>query len=44
MEISDVRKRLRQTIDKAKREGAERRVRADAAQKSYEEFQAYEDF
>jgi hypothetical protein len=38
MEISDVRKRLRQTIDKAKRDAAERRVRADAAQKAYEEF------
>jgi hypothetical protein len=38
MEISDVRKRLLQTIDRAKRAAADRRVRADAAAKAYEEF------
>jgi hypothetical protein len=38
MEISNVRKRLLQTIDRAKRAAAERRARADAAAKTYEEF------
>lgn len=38
MEVSDVRKRLLQAIDRARRAAADRRVRADAAAKSYEEF------
>lgn len=38
MEVSEVRKRLLQTIDRARRAAAERRTRADAAAKSYEEF------
>jgi len=38
MEISDVRKRLLQTIDRAKRAAADRRVRTDAAAKAYDEF------
>ena len=40
MEVSDVRKRLVQTINRAKRAAAERRVRADAAARAYEEFLA----
>ncbi len=38
MEVSDVRKRLKQTIERSKREAAERRARADTAAKAYEEF------
>jgi hypothetical protein len=38
MEISDVRRRLRQTIDRAKRLSAERRTRADAASVAYQAF------
>ena len=38
MEISDVRKQLLQAIDRAKRGAADRRTRADAAARSYEEF------
>jgi hypothetical protein len=38
MEVSDVRKRLLQTLDRAKRAAAERRVRADAAARAYDEF------
>ncbi len=38
MEVSDVRKRLLQTVDRARRSAAERRGRADAAAQSYEEF------
>ena len=36
MEVSDVRRRLLQTIDRARRAAAERRGRADAAAQSYE--------
>ncbi len=38
MEVSDVRKRLKQSIDRSKREGVERRARADAAARAYEQF------
>jgi hypothetical protein len=38
MEISDVKKRILQTIDSAKRVAAERRVRADRAGRDYETF------
>lgn len=38
MEVSDVRKRLKQTIERNKREAAERRARADAAAKAFEVF------
>jgi len=38
MEVSDVRKRLLQTIDRAKRTASERRARADAASAAYERF------
>lgn len=38
MEVSDVRRRLRQAMDRARRASAERRVRADAAAVSYERF------
>jgi hypothetical protein len=38
MEVSDVRKRLLQTIDRARRAAAEHRARADAAARFYEEF------
>ncbi len=38
MEVSDVRKRLKQTIERSKREAVERRTRADAAAKAYEQF------
>jgi hypothetical protein len=38
MEVSEVRKRLLQTIDRARRAAVERRTRADATAKSYEEF------
>ncbi|MFL6281448.1 MAG: hypothetical protein ACJ731_15130 [Vicinamibacterales bacterium] len=38
MEISEVRRRLRGAIDKARREAAERRTRTDAAARDYETF------
>jgi hypothetical protein len=38
MEISEVRRRLRGAIEKARRESAERRTRADAAARDYETF------
>ena len=38
MEISDVRKRVLETIDRAKRNVANRRVRVDEAQREYEAF------
>ena len=38
MEISDVRKRVLETIDRAKRNVADRRVRVDEAQREYEVF------
>ena len=40
MEISDVRKRVREATDRAKRAAAERRVRADEAAGEYETFLA----
>jgi hypothetical protein len=40
MDISDVRRRLRSTIEAARRAAAERRQRADAAARDYEEFLA----
>lgn len=40
MDIPEVRRRLRAAIDKAKREAAERRARADAAARDYDEFLA----
>jgi hypothetical protein len=38
MEISDIRRRLRLTIDRAKRTTTERRARADAAGRAYQAF------
>ena len=38
MEISDVRRRVLETIDRAKRNVADRRVRVDEAQREYEVF------
>jgi hypothetical protein len=38
MEISDIRRRLRLTIDRAKRTTTERRARADAAGRAYQVF------
>lgn len=38
MEISDIRRRLRLTIDRAKRTTMERRARADAAGRAYQVF------
>lgn len=38
MDISDLRRRLRTTIEAARREGTERRSRADAAARDYETF------
>lgn len=38
MEISDVRRRLRGAIDRARRDAAERRIRSDAAARDYEQF------
>ena len=38
MEISDVRKRVLETIDRAKRAAAERRTRVDEAAREYEAF------
>ena len=40
MEISEVRRRLRAAIEKARRESAERRARTDAAARDYETFLA----
>jgi hypothetical protein len=40
VEISEVRRRLRAAIDKARRESAERRARVDAAARDYEAFLA----
>lgn len=40
LEVSDVRRRLRQAIDRAKREAAERRAANDAAGRDYERFLA----
>ena len=38
IEVSEIRKRLRQALDHAKRANAERRTRTDAAARAYEEF------
>jgi hypothetical protein len=38
MEVSDVRRRLRAAIDKARQQAAERRARTDAASREYDEF------
>jgi hypothetical protein len=38
METSDIRKRLNQTIERAKRQAAERRVRGDEAARAFETF------
>jgi hypothetical protein len=38
MEISDVRRRLRQTIEAARRRAAERRARTDAASRAWDPF------
>ena len=38
MEISEVRQRLKQTIDRSRRAAAERRTRTDAAATAYERF------
>ncbi len=38
MEVSEIRRRLRQVIEGAKRADAEKRVRSDAAAKAYEAF------
>jgi len=38
IEVSEVRKRLRQALEQVKRERAERRARADAATRAYETF------
>ena len=38
MEVSDLRKRLLQTLNRAKRAAAERRTRADSAARAYDEF------
>jgi hypothetical protein len=38
MEVSEVRKRLTQAIERAKRQAAERRVRADAAARQFDTF------
>lgn len=40
IEVSEVRKRLRQAIDQAKQASAQRRARSDAAARAYEEFLA----
>jgi hypothetical protein len=40
MEIADVKRRVVETIDRARRRSADRRARADAAAKSYEAFLA----
>lgn len=38
IEVSEIRRRLRQTLEQVKRAGAERRVRAGAAARDYERF------
>jgi hypothetical protein len=38
MEISDVRRRVRHTLERARRASAERRARVDAAARAYESF------
>ncbi len=38
IEVSEIRKRLRQAMDQGKRASAERRTRADAAARAYETF------
>ncbi len=38
MDIADVRRRLRGAIEQARREGADRRARADAAERDYDAF------
>ena len=38
IEVSEIRKRLRQTLDQVKRANAERRARADAAARGYDTF------
>ena len=38
METSDIRKRLNQTIERAKRQAAERRARGDEASRAFESF------
>jgi hypothetical protein len=38
MEVSDLRRRLRGAVEKARQEAAERRVRSDKAAKDYEKF------
>jgi hypothetical protein len=38
MEISDVRRRVRQTLERARRASAEHRARVDAAARAYESF------
>jgi len=40
IEVSEVRKRLRQALERVKRERAERRARADAAARAYDAFLA----
>ncbi len=38
IEVSEIRRRLRQRLEQVKRENAERRMRADAASRAYETF------
>ena len=38
MEVSDLRKRLNETVERAKRRAAERRVRGDQAARAYDHF------
>jgi hypothetical protein len=38
IEVSEIRKRLRQTLEQARRHSAERRARTDAAARAYETF------
>ena len=38
IEVSEIRKRLRQALERAKRASAERRVRTDAASQAYDRF------
>jgi hypothetical protein len=40
MEVSEVRRRLRAAVEEARKSGAERRARTDAAARAYEEFLA----
>ncbi len=40
IEVSEIRKRLRHTLEQARRQAAEHRTRADAAAKAYEAFLA----